>query len=170
MHTLLREAKGELKTFLYLAFYTGARVGEILALRWENIGLNTIDIKKTKHANGELGTPKTGKSRTILCPEPLKKYLSSLEQTEDFVLKLNYHSARRNFQQLLKNLGYEIQGLHATRHTFTSLLVQNNVSPTLIAQMLGHSSLTMINNIYAKYIEGNNTTNQALLNNALAQS
>ena len=40
INTLLSSAKGELKLFLYLAFYTGARSGELLALKKSDINLN----------------------------------------------------------------------------------------------------------------------------------
>lgn len=170
VQTMLREATGDLKTFLHIGFFTGARAGEILALKWQDIAKNTINIKATKHTSGTLGAPKSGKSRTILYPEPLKAYLSTLNKDGEFVINNNYCNIIRYFHKLLKSLGYKKQGLHSTRHTFASLLVQKNVSPTLIAKMLGHANLTMINNIYAKYIEGNDVANNAILNQALAQS
>jgi len=56
---LLRELPEYLKPVLSFGYYTGAREGEILGLRWHQIDL------KARTANLEPGTTKTGQPRTI---------------------------------------------------------------------------------------------------------
>ena len=153
MHTLLRNAEDDLKTFLYIAFYTGARAGEIIALRWSDISNNKITISKTKITDGTINSPKNGKSRTIQVLSPLGAYLDSLEKKSDFIFSIGYQMVALKFKKLLKKLGYKKATLHTTRHTFTSLLIQARESPTLIQHFLGHSNLDMINKVYAHYIE-----------------
>lgn len=149
--SLLAHAKGELKTFLYIAFYTGARAREILALRWEDISDYDIIIDKT-YARGVINSPKNGKSRRVILLEPLKNYLNELPRDRDLIFKSNYESIARFFKILQAKLGLKPQGLHITRHTYASLLIDANIKPTLAQQMLGHSSL-MMTNLYTHYLQ-----------------
>ena len=60
---------------ILLALATGARRGEILALRWENIHLekNTITIKENLvdiKGGLTIGTPKTKSSRRVIAVDP----------------------------------------------------------------------------------------------------
>lgn len=43
-------------------------------------------------------------------------------------------------------------GLHITRHSYATLLMQNAISPLFIAQNLGHSDANLVNRIYSHYI------------------
>lgn len=152
MHTLLDSAEGNLKTFLYFAFFTGARPNEILALTWADIKSETISINKTI-ARGQVNSPKNGKSREIKILKPLKDYLSTLEINEGKIISREYGTIRNNFCTLIEKHNYAKTSLHVTRHTFTSLLLQARENPTLVQYFLGHSSLNMINKVYAHYIE-----------------
>lgn len=153
MHNLLKNAKGELKTFLYFAFFTGARPGEIIAMRWEDITDDTISINRTmvKHKGENL--PKGGKKRKIALLKPLKEYLSNIRQKNGKVLKQTYVTFVNQFTMLLEKVGYDRRTPHAIRHTFASLLMKAKEDPTLIQYFLGHSSLDMIHKVYAHYIE-----------------
>ena len=149
--SILAHAQGELKTFLYIAFYTGARAGEILALRWDDIGDHDIAISKT-YAKGIINSPKNGKSRRVILLEPLKDYLNNLPHEEAFIFKSDYQRIFRLFKILQVKLGLKPQGLHITRHTYASLLINANIKPSLAQEMLGHSSL-MMTNLYTHYLK-----------------
>lgn len=161
--SLLAHAKGELKTFLYFAFYTGARANEILALRWDDISEYDILISKTC-ARGVINSPKNGKPRRVILLEPLKDYLDTLSKNGDLVFKSDYLSISRFFTMLQIELGLKPQGLHITRHTYASLLINANVKPTLAQEMLGHSSLLMTN-LYTHYLQ--NKSDKSELEKAL---
>ncbi len=69
-------ANEELKDYLQVAFYTGARPGEILALKWSDLDFqnNTIHITRRISQKGEITTPKTRSSkRKIEMLEPAKQ-------------------------------------------------------------------------------------------------
>lgn len=81
---------------LIIGYYTGCRIGEVLALTWDNINFNnktmTIENNLIKHEQGlyTLGTPKTSSSsRTIFISDILVKILKQhkIYQTEN---KLKY--------------------------------------------------------------------------------
>jgi len=157
MKRLLDEAEGELKTFLHIAFYTGARPSEVLALRGRNILKDKILIEFSLTRRREDVVPKSGNMRKIPLLEPLKTYLDSIEiKHSERILSLSHWAMRKRFKELLEKVGYEKTTLHNTRHTFTSLLMKANENPTLIQHFLGHSDLTMINRVYAHYIEDEN--------------
>ena len=169
MHQILEKAEGELKTFLYFAFFTGARPGEIVALRWSDISNNMIFINRTSIQNGKMeNLPKGGKKRSFDLLKPLGDYLSTLDKKRDKIFSYKYEAYARSFSRFLVKKGFERNTLHSTRHTFTSLLMKSREDPTLIQYFLGHSSLNMINKVYAHYIHDENDAKR--LGNMLAQS
>ena len=60
---LIDQSEGWLRNFLVIAFFTGMRTGEMLALRWENIDLdrNLIYVRKSMR-KGKLADCKTDNS------------------------------------------------------------------------------------------------------------
>ncbi len=161
MHNILNNAEGDLKTFLYFAFYTGARPGEISALRWgdldqKSISINRTEIQQRKSEN----LPKSGKVRKIALLKPLKEYIDTLKKDDEKIFSYMYKVYGKQFRKLLCRLGYEDRTLHAIRHTFASLLLKAKEEPTLVQYFLGHSSLDMLNKVYAHYIEDEKDTDR----------
>lgn len=154
---LLSHAEGDLKKFLYIAFYTGARAGEVLGLKWSDINFekNVLNITRARtHTDiNIIDTPKTG-ARSIYLLAPLKEFLSGyLSAKDNFIITCCYASILNKFQALLNELGYEKTGLHSTRRTFIRLAMKKGIDLALIQKMVGHTDLTMINNVYSGYIE-----------------
>ena len=151
---LLNSADSELQTFLYIAFYTGARSGEILALCKDDFDFSADKININKNQTRFcLTTPKNGKSRTINLLQPLKKHILSLNLTNDRLFTKDYFQIYYEFKKLLALLGLPPRGLHATRHSFCSHLLQNGISAPLVAHTLGHSNLDMVNRVYSHFLE-----------------
>lgn len=155
---LLEKSRGELQKFLYIALYTGARSGEVLGLKWGDIDFKEklIHIERTKCINLKYGydSPKTG-NRTIYLLEPLKQYLGMriIPNKNSYIFKSSYRTMLRNFIELLEKLGYEKTGLHSTRRSFIRVLMKKQADLALIQFMVGHSNLSMINNIYSGYLK-----------------
>ncbi|MDU9790781.1 site-specific integrase, partial [Helicobacter pylori] len=80
--TLIENAPSlRLKAFLAVAFFTGLRTGEQLALTWEDIDFNekTITINKSLNELGQITSPKNKPSvREIDLLEPVEKILKEL--------------------------------------------------------------------------------------------
>ena len=152
---LLSHSKGDLKKFLYIAFYTGARAGEILGLKYSDIDFKNkkIYIQRTRlNLKGIVfDTPKTGE-REIYLLENLKDFLQSYILNKDnFFIKKSYQGIYSDFKKLLKELNFEDTALHSTRRTFIRLAMKKGIDLALIQKMVGHRDLTMINKVYSGY-------------------
>ena len=146
---LLENSDGELNTFLYLAVYTGARPGEILALTNEDLKDDRIVVRKTLAINTRnIQTTKTGKVREIVIPETLKSRLKYFSR-----FSLTYSTLTKQFQKLCKELSLPYGGLHSLRHTYASTLLNDRVDPLVIKELLGHRSLKMLENVYGHFMD-----------------
>lgn len=154
---ILSSATGELKLFLLIAFYSGARSGEILALKRHDIDFKkgTISISKNQ-TRYELTTPKNGISREIVIPKELKKLISEKDLQNENLFTTTYFQLYYQFKKLLKSLDIPHVGLHSTRHTYITHLIHNKISPIYIANNVGHSNLNLINSVYSHFLLDNN--------------
>ncbi|MBR8461598.1 site-specific integrase [Campylobacter sp. faydin G-105] len=144
---MLDEAKGYLKTFLYIAIFTGARAGEILALTQEDIKDDYIIINKTiVIRTGMIQTPKNGKTRYVYIPDELKEALKSFKG-----FNCSYATITQQFINLCNLLGLKYSGLHSLRHTYASILLNDKVNPLIIKENLGHKDLKMLENVYGHF-------------------
>ncbi|MDR3344260.1 MAG: site-specific integrase [Oscillospiraceae bacterium] len=152
-----------------LALYTGMRIGEICALRWEDVSLanGTVYVAQTLQRmqlyNGEksrtslhFGRPKTASSqRVIPLPECVIKYLKALKPADGsrFVITCMDGLAeprvvQYRFQSLLKKAGIEHVNFHALRHTFATRCIELGMDITTLSQLLGHSSVKLTLDTY----------------------
>lgn len=151
--SLLEQSKGELNIFLYLALYTGARPGEILALTKEDIYEEYLVINKTLAINAKgVQTPKTGKTRKVFIPDILKDRLKDFKKFHK-----GYFTFVKQFQQLCKDLSVPYAGLHSLRHTYASILMNDRIDPLVIKELLGHQNLKMLENVYGHFLGYNET-------------
>lgn len=163
--SLLNGSKGYFKNMLAVAFYTGIRTGEMLALKWENIDYKNkrIFINATV-GNYKEGTTKTNKSRFVPLFDSLISYLKDQEsktglQTYVFSSHLGTTLRPSNLYQhewlpLLKRLRIPRRRLYDTRHTFvTNMLDSNMFSLNQIANWLGHNSVQTLIRHYNKFID-----------------
>jgi len=153
---LLQNSDGMLKTFMMIGFYTGARAGEIISLKWNDIKENKMTIARTRNSLGTLNTPKNDKSRTFKIAKPLEEFLGSLEKKSEWIVGEELASpakVARRFKRIQKNLNIEPQTPHAMRHTTVSLLLSAGENPMLIKNMIGHVDMKMIETIYGHHIE-----------------
>ncbi|KAA6231211.1 site-specific integrase [Campylobacter sp. LR291e] len=151
--------ENELKIYLQIAFFTGARTGEILGLRVSDLDFvnKKIKIQRTLIlANNTFTTPKTQHSlRVIDMIGPVKKILQEFTKDKNkdsliFTQKYDYY--RLKFKELLQKLNLEQRHLYNTRHSFASIMLQQGEEHLWIAKMLGHKNLNITYEIYAKFI------------------
>ena len=148
--------------YLKIAFFTGMRVGEILALKWENIDLKNsiIKVEGTIGLKGEIGTPKTKSSKREVDVLPLlKQTLEEMEAQKQgkfiFVGDLINlgHKIRLLWRKLLKEAGFEYRKLYITRHTFASIMLNAGEEPLWVSSQLGHKNLAITYAVYTKYMK-----------------
>ncbi|MCH4611639.1 site-specific integrase [Helicobacter pylori] len=161
--TLIENAQSlRLKAFLIVAFFTGLRTGEQLALLWEDINFEekTIIINKSLNELGTITTPKNKPSvREVDLLEPVEKILKELKESEPKNKKFVFISMpkrstmfQRAFRSLLKALNLKERKLYTTRHTFASLMLSQGEEAMWVSKTLGHKDLNTTYKTYSHYI------------------
>lgn len=153
VNTLISKASGELKIALIIAFNTGARVGEILAMDYNSLDGQYLVIDKAidiKRKN--LTTTKTNRSRKVPLSSEVYTLLKSLPKDKRFV-NMTYQTLKYQLSQLCKKCEIPYYGIHNARHTFTTICLANGVSMVSVKEWLGHSSFKMIDKVYSHYQE-----------------
>ena len=152
------------KDFVTVQLLTGLRVGELLAIKPQDIDVKnkTLSVNKTKHTSGIFTSPKTLSSVRIIEIDDrtlniLMRYISASETVFDTnISTLNYN---------LKNLRLST---HMFRHTHVALLVEAGVPIKVISERLGHSKIDTTLNIYTHVTENMKLDLRTKLNNLCA--
>ncbi len=161
--TLLENAPSLwVKAFLMVAFFTGMRTGEQLALLWEDIDFTkkTITINKSLNELGQITIPKNKPSvREVDLLEPVEKILKDLKESEPENKKFVFIDIpkrtsvfQRHFKNLLRALNLKDRKLYTTRHTFASLMISQGEEAMWISKTLGHKDLNTTYKTYSHYI------------------
>ncbi|WQX50204.1 site-specific integrase [Helicobacter pylori] len=161
--TLIENAPSlRLKAFLAVAFFTGMRTGEQLALLWEDIDFNEkkIVINKSLNELGQITSPKNKPSvREIDLLEPVEKILKQLKENEPANKKFVFIDMpkrstmfQRAFRSLLRALKLKDRKLYTTRHTFASLMLSQGEEAMWVSKTLGHKDLNTTYKTYSHYI------------------
>lgn len=176
VQTLLRYAHDhnrEAWIVLCFAVYTGARIGEILALTCSDIDLEerTLFIRQQVQtlSGGTLiiDTPKTaaGKRKISI---PLKVYqklkeakaaLPTIDEEEHDLVFLNRagtpvrpEAIEKMWKYLMSKSGLPYRNFHCLRHTHATLLLANGIPIIEVSRRLGHSSVTQTLDMYGHAI------------------
>ena len=153
------------KRLSYMAFmtlyWTGMRMGELLALNPKDVDLEkrTISITKSYQRLGKkdvITPPKTPKSkRVITIPEflaaDIKDYMDSLYelQENDRLFPITKYYLEHEMQRGIKESGVKRIRIHDLRHSNASMLIELGFSPLEIANRLGHEKVETTLNTYA---------------------
>jgi integrase len=159
---------------ILLGLMCGLRRGEICAVRWRNINLDTGQLSvvaSIEEARGGMREkqPKNGKGRTVALPPMLISELRRhrLQQAE-WLLRLgvrlteDHHicmrqdgetvwptSIARAFRTFLRNHNLPQIRFHDLRHSHASHMLASNVHPKVVQERLGHSSIGITLDTYS---------------------
>lgn len=162
---ILASTRQRLKGII-LCFYTGLRIGELLALTWQNIDFanKTLIVQKSCHdgyVNDKhcviVDTPKTNNStRQIPLSKKLIALLKEIKKDSKCDYVISYHNKpilvrtyQRTFELLLKKLNIPHKGFHSTRHTFATRAIECGMDVKSLSEILGHKNATITLNRYA---------------------
>lgn len=146
--------------FLIL-YYTGIRIGELLALEYGDIDFDgcTLSITKSYQRIGNrdvVTPPKTPKSvRTISIPvflrDELKSYTGKLYglHRHDRIFPYTIYFFEREMDRGTKDGTVKRIRLHDLRHSHASLLIELGFSPLAIADRMGHDKVETTLNTYS---------------------
>lgn len=158
----IKNTNMELLILLDLA--TGLRQGELLALDWEHIDLEKKEIKveksvkeiyvyddeNTKHIETVFQSPKTIHSfRAVSIPDVLIDVLKNFENKDGLLFQdkdgnpLKAKNVSYKWSKILKNCNIPHKKFHAIRHTYGSMLLKNGVDIETVAELMGHSAISI---------------------------
>ena len=147
---------GEYRDLVMFLALTGVRISEALILNVSDVdfkaGCVYIDKAWTLDSDYKLiqGPTKTNQVRSIPLSKPLRQVLERVVGTRpkaDFLFKgkkggaLSYgYFRKRYYKPAVEKLGLENTTIHTCRHSFASLLMDNNATVSNVSALLGHSS------------------------------
>lgn len=143
-----------------LLFWTGIRIGELLALQKQDLDLysHQINIDKTySRFDGKDNTtsPKTSTSnRTVSLPaflcDELAAYIGRLYKYPDDerIFPIVHKAVENMMKRHIEMAGVKKIRIHDLRHSHASYLIHEGVAPLIIKERLGHKDIKITLNTY----------------------
>lgn len=154
---------------ILVCLFTGLRVGEICALRWEDVSFSdyTIHVHQTlqriqdrsnsKHKTKIIvTTPKSACSiRTIPIPDNLINLLASYQTSSTGYVLTNSdqkfvepRTMQNHFKKALCKSSVSAANYHSLRHTFATRCIELGFDIKSLSEILGHASVNITMNRY----------------------
>ena len=155
---------------IYICLCSGLRIGEICALKWEDIdlGAGVIRVSKTiqriyvmngnnRHTEVIIDSAKTMNSiRSIPIAKDLQKMLRPLKTLvakEHYVLTnslrpLEPRAYRNYYDRLMRDLGIPKLKFHGLRHSFATRCIESKCDYKTVSVLLGHSKISTTLDLY----------------------
>ena len=165
VNAFLTHVDPHFKDYFQVAFFTGLRPSEQIALKHDNIDFarGKITVEDARVLGVE-SAPKTRESRrTIDMIPPTKESLE--RQAKKTFLKSPYvflskkgtivsidNLRKRVWYPALEAAGLRRRVMYQTRHTFATLMLSTGENAPWIAAMMGHTSTEMLHKRYSDYI------------------
>lgn len=148
-----------------LALLTGMRIGEVCALRWENISLEsrTIKVSATMQRLKNLDSPKEAKTKVVIGMPKSDNSVRTIPMSEDVLMlcsrmepadKSAYvltgdesymepRTLQYRMDKYTKSCNLEGVHFHTLRHTFATRCVEVGFELKSLSEILGHSNTTI---------------------------
>ncbi len=151
---------------ILLMFVTGARVGEIVALKHEDFDNNTFKIRRTetrfrgednKYVYEVKEFPKSQAGvRTAIIPEDFSWLVKAVRRQnpfEEYIFvkngkRISTHSVRMRLRRICEKLQIYHKSPHKIRKTYGTILLDNHLDNKLIMGQMGHTDILCTENHY----------------------
>jgi len=187
----------EVGNFIHIAATTGARRGEICAIRWRNINtkLKTLTIEsaivEVRGGIQEQDTKTHSHRRLALDDDTLKVFesqrliaqgraaLIGAEVSQDaFVFSREPSgsiawtptSMTKHFVALRNSLGYDNMRLHDLRHFAATRLIAEGVPVRTVSGRLGHANPSTTLSVYSHFVEASDQDAAGIMGRIMAES
>ena len=182
INIIKKHTKGtKMELLILLDLATGLRLGELLALDWNNIDLDNKTLKversvkevyiyddeNNRHLETVFQIPKTKYSfRTVSIPDVLIDVLKKESNKEGLLFKDKNGNPFRaknvfyHWKRILNDCNIAHKKFHAIRHTYASMLLKNGVDIETVAELMGHSAIS----ITQIYLHSSNNQKQDAVN------
>lgn len=154
----------------------GLRVGELVAVKWEDVDDTYIHIVREEIRNQVTNQyevvehTKTNTDRFVILPDKAKKILEQIPKEHEYIFvrngeRLHARQIAYVLEKYAERMSIPVKSTHKMRKTYASMLSANQVPLDCIREMLGHSNLsTTLSYIYNPLTEKETIE---LINNAL---
>ena len=143
-----------------ILFWTGCRIGELLALTKGDIDFerNRISITKTYYRTGRkdmITEPKTKQSvRMIEIPEFLKQEIKNFVDhqyglpDDERLFPIVQEAVQHKMKRHMETAGVKKIRVHDLRHSHVAYLIHKGIEPLLIKERVGHKDIRITLNTY----------------------
>lgn len=167
----------DFKLMFKMLFWTGARIGEVRALKINDINFidKTISINKNINFINKsqvVGATKNKSSVRVIkiddiLIQDIKNYLEKAKYIIDdgFIFKYTKTYYNLTFKEICKKvLNREKITIHDLRHSHASFLINNGIDILLISKRLGHANPTITLNVYSHLYPNRESETMELIN------
>lgn len=163
---------------ILLSLFTGIRIGELCALKWEDISIQDkrmyvsktmqrirIDGAVNKTEIKILEPKSTSSVRTIPLPDVIIEFLVRFYVPEAYLLTgdseryIEPRTMQNRFKKILVNCGIRDANFHTTRHTFATRCIELGFDVKSLSELLGHASVAITMNRYVHPTMAHKTEN-----------
>ena len=156
---------------IYFTFFTGLRLGEVLALKWTDVKgkilsverqynrtvkIKDVGVSKLTYEFKDLKTKNS--KREIPLPNKALELLDSLPKTCDLIFNdegkpIERKRPQRRMTALCKKLNLEHRSFHSIRHSYATRLFEMDIPIKTVQSLMGHSDMDTTMNIYTHVMQ-----------------
>lgn len=156
---------------IYFTFFTGLRLGEVLALKWTDVKgkmlsverqynrtvrIKDVGVSKLTYEFKDLKTKNS--KREIPIPDKALELLDGLPKTCDLIFNddgkpIERKRPQRRMTALCKKLNLEHRSFHSIRHSYATRLFELDIPIKTVQSLMGHSDMDTTMNIYTHVMQ-----------------
>ena len=156
---------------IYFTFFTGLRLGEVLALKWSDVKgkilsverqynrtvrIKDVGVSKLTYEFKDLKTKNS--KREIPIPDKALELLDGLPKTCDLIFNdddkpIERKRPQRRMTALCKKLNLEHRSFHSIRHSYATRLFELDIPIKTVQSLMGHSDMDTTMNIYTHVMQ-----------------